>query len=457
MNLRRITLRYMGWCPGVKVAARFVPDRDVPPIRIAMFVVLIGSVALSSYLIAQRFLTIYGIPPSESVTIDNFRPKLIVVGDDLLLATDVGIGYGLDVFSKGQVCLAKLTTDRRIADVGVILDHGGAFISTMDLLATKDGKWYMVYQRSTLGSYPYQGSELKLISSNDGKSWGKPVIIFKAGFKSPDFEDVSLTEVAKGEIFLCYRKWNKEIENYTVFSSKYTSKYDWEPMEETPFHFDGVSSFLDKDGVISIVGVQYPDESYEGIGGGSYPSDIWSRIYLSKMTEEGVWTKPSETYLGSGIRAQIFYSRVRDGYFIVVNGWYGDDWVQVSFSKDLKDWGPPITFGYAQRPTFAELSNGTLVLVFERRFEPPRDTFYGRIWTELFVSTSRDGLNWSTPQKVETIVDERGLESILSFRRSVASAFVSIPASVLVILFLYKKPGLMLGESIGRSNSSEFM
>jgi hypothetical protein len=28
MNLRKITLRYLGWCPGVKSAARFIPDRD---------------------------------------------------------------------------------------------------------------------------------------------------------------------------------------------------------------------------------------------------------------------------------------------------------------------------------------------------------------------------------------------------------------------------------------------
>jgi hypothetical protein len=28
MNPRKITLRYMGWCPGVKSAARFIPNRD---------------------------------------------------------------------------------------------------------------------------------------------------------------------------------------------------------------------------------------------------------------------------------------------------------------------------------------------------------------------------------------------------------------------------------------------
>ena len=30
MNLRNITLRYMGWCPGIKAASKFFPDVEVP-------------------------------------------------------------------------------------------------------------------------------------------------------------------------------------------------------------------------------------------------------------------------------------------------------------------------------------------------------------------------------------------------------------------------------------------
>jgi len=32
MNLRKVTLRYLGWCPGIDHAAKFFPDRDVPDI-----------------------------------------------------------------------------------------------------------------------------------------------------------------------------------------------------------------------------------------------------------------------------------------------------------------------------------------------------------------------------------------------------------------------------------------
>jgi len=29
MNLRRITLRYLGWCPGMEAAARFIPENEI--------------------------------------------------------------------------------------------------------------------------------------------------------------------------------------------------------------------------------------------------------------------------------------------------------------------------------------------------------------------------------------------------------------------------------------------
>ena len=45
MNLRRVTLRYLGWCPGVKSASKFIPDREVDN-RFIFPVILLLSVAL---------------------------------------------------------------------------------------------------------------------------------------------------------------------------------------------------------------------------------------------------------------------------------------------------------------------------------------------------------------------------------------------------------------------------
>jgi hypothetical protein len=50
MNLRKITLIYMGWCPGVKSAAQFIPDKDIPNKRLRQ-VSYVGGLIFLLYLI----------------------------------------------------------------------------------------------------------------------------------------------------------------------------------------------------------------------------------------------------------------------------------------------------------------------------------------------------------------------------------------------------------------------
>ena len=50
MNLRALTLKYMGWCPGIEVAARFIPDREIPNKRVKQ-VSIIGGLIFLFYLI----------------------------------------------------------------------------------------------------------------------------------------------------------------------------------------------------------------------------------------------------------------------------------------------------------------------------------------------------------------------------------------------------------------------
>ena len=62
MNLRRITLKYMGWCPGVDNAARFIPDYDVPLKPWMLFVSVVGITIL--YLVGQPSFNVR-YPPYE--------------------------------------------------------------------------------------------------------------------------------------------------------------------------------------------------------------------------------------------------------------------------------------------------------------------------------------------------------------------------------------------------------
>jgi hypothetical protein len=440
MNLRALTVKYMGWCPGAKSAARFVPDRDIPPTRMAVFIILFGSVAAASYVMIYRSLVCYGMP---SPTVDNEKPRLIAVDDSIYLAALVDIGDGFEMFSNRYVCLTKMTAEGQLLEASTILDLRRAFLASMDIMVSTDGKWHMVYQKYRTGGFYYLDNDLIYIYSDDGENWEKPVAVSKGGLHSSHSIDISLTEVGNGEIILCYREYNERT-FATAYYSTYRPKEGWETPIETSWSWYGVSSFLDKDGVVAIVGVPYPEESLISIDGGAYLSGEWSKTYVTRMNEEGGWVEPRDVNYGGGIRAQIMYSQVRDGYYILINGDWGEAYVQLAFSDDLENWSNPINFGNAYNPTLAELKNGTLLLVFERHDEPlsGRTPTFGGISHELFLTTSREGSIWSTPRRLETIVDEGGLRSTISDRRSMFSILSSILASVLVVLLIYRRPCL---------------
>jgi hypothetical protein len=40
MNLRRITLKYKGWCPGIKSASGFIPDKEIPIAQVYALIII---------------------------------------------------------------------------------------------------------------------------------------------------------------------------------------------------------------------------------------------------------------------------------------------------------------------------------------------------------------------------------------------------------------------------------
>ncbi len=62
MNLRRITLKYMGWCPGVDRAVYFLPDYEIP-LKPGMLLVSV-LVVIGIYLMAQPSFNVQ-YPPYE--------------------------------------------------------------------------------------------------------------------------------------------------------------------------------------------------------------------------------------------------------------------------------------------------------------------------------------------------------------------------------------------------------
>ena len=98
MNLRKITLKYMGWCPGIESAARFIPEKDfnVPAFALAFFILAFIIVHITSvgsifyvnrivFLAVLGFIVLVGIIwkrfKSESWTLDEFDYQPFTIDD----------------------------------------------------------------------------------------------------------------------------------------------------------------------------------------------------------------------------------------------------------------------------------------------------------------------------------------------------------------------------------------
>jgi hypothetical protein len=57
MNLRSLTLKYLGWCPGVESAANFIPERDVPNKTVIALAISFTSIIIVGLFAAQNLLT----------------------------------------------------------------------------------------------------------------------------------------------------------------------------------------------------------------------------------------------------------------------------------------------------------------------------------------------------------------------------------------------------------------
>jgi hypothetical protein len=57
MNLRSLTLKYLGWCPGVESAARFIPERNISSKTVIALAVSFTSIIIVGLFAAQNLLT----------------------------------------------------------------------------------------------------------------------------------------------------------------------------------------------------------------------------------------------------------------------------------------------------------------------------------------------------------------------------------------------------------------
>ena len=460
MNLRKISLKYMGWCPGVKSAARFIPDRNIPPTRVVLAVVIVLLTSGSSYFTMQRALANIGFPKSPVADVRNTDPILAVSDGQLYITMNVKTNIRnpaqSPTFSENSIYTARLSLNGTLEDEVNILDLGKTTMRSKDLIVTEDGRWFMVYS--------IENKRTHVIHSEDGKNWSNPeTIAVGKGLVWSSYP--KLTETAMGELFLLFSnsRASANLEsgqdapyfwNYMI----YNSEAGWGPIEEAPMMVvESQWPFLTEDGRIAIVGVDWDHHSRKAIG--------VEGLFLTVMGEDGDWTEPRYlTHLGVPLRGEnpkMYYCNIREGYFLLMKD--PDHAPIISahwlfFTPDLEHWGRPVSFFGSMEPgevvmefwggSLIELQDGLLVLVFDGfTYENSyvELEYYRRISRSLYVSTSGDGDNWTTPISIEKIRDEEALEAAArvhaSMLRFLPSVLTSLAVTAFTLIIMSKIPG----------------
>ena len=448
MNLRDITLRYMGWCPGVKSAARFIPDNDVPPTRIALFVAIVALTSVSSYLATQRALAIVGWPQAPNAEVSNNNLDLASSGDEIYVSVTVETRARWDPLGivHSGVYTAKLSLDGSLEDETKVLSIE-AHMGPMDLLITEDGRWLMAYQYFQWGSESLRYSDLFFIHSDDGREWSEPEVIAESKW-GDDALFPKLLEMENGDIFLLTGR------HYRVHSSE----TGWGPARDVPLWVEDMQTlahevypFLDEEGRVAIVGVHRDLKTRKAFDEQGLP--------LTVLNEDGSWTDPRYlTHLGIPLRGQnpyILYSEVAGGYLLLmedVGKDISDSW-SVQFSPNLETWGRPVPFLEDKPldgivvdifdPSLAELQDGTFVITYRgitRDVTDYPEAIY-RISKRLYASTSVDGVTWTAPVEIEKILDEEAFVVVSSGHRVIVSSLSSLALTAAVIVVMVKEFG----------------
>ncbi len=432
MNLRHITMKYLGWCPGVKEAARFIPGREIPSTQVAMMLALASMISLSGYYITNMALSTVGFPSDGNMSIIYENPILAVRGNEIYLAGIIRIGGKIDFGTRYTLFLAKMSLEGGVSDVVSLVDTQ-LFLS-YDMLVTKDGRFYLAYTQNALTQVP---KKLIVLESNDGRDWDETVLEF-----SDYLAEHSLTETKDGKPFLFIASIERLKQSGDVDPPKWEYSFstysgdEWAPFEECPydFWFTRFSSATDRDGNIRIAGLNetHFQEHFLNF------NDAYVIIGLD---ENGEWIEPRTLKIGDITSVELrepdlLYSTKRDGFYftfvsqkLIYPSMSTRRTVQVMFSRDLVDWEDIVDLQPGSDPSMAELPDGTIVAAFKNEHSAQ----------EIHFSKSVDGVNWTKPQKVEDIPLDDILGKVVSWRRLLISSFSGASLGIFTFIALVRR------------------
>lgn len=425
MNFRNLTQKYLGWCPGVNAASRFLPDKEISSNRLTLLVVLASMIAFSGYTLTKNALTMVDVPSQRDVPISYENPVLAVRFGQLYLAEVVRVGGPLDVGTRYVLFLSELSQGGAVSDAVILVDT--PLQLEYDVAVTKDGHFYVAYTQSSLSEVP---KRLTIIESSDGVNWSETELAFSGYIR-----EFTLTETTDGHPFLFVYSddrlqqsgdVNPPMREYT-FST--CSDDNWAPFEVCPFDIDlyRLTSATDGGGNIHVTGLNSTFIREADV--------TWDDSFLTLgLDKDGEWTEPRTLKLGEINQPveyrepDLLYSHTRDGfYFAFVS--YTPYTVHIKFSKDLEHWEDAASFQPGSDPSMGELADGTILAVF-------KDEHTAR---EIRLSRSVDGFSWTAPQKVDVVPLDDLLDYHVSWKRGVVSSIIGAVLGVVSFSVLFKR------------------
>jgi hypothetical protein len=423
MNPRTTFVTLLGWCPGVKAAAKFMPDRDVSNKRIAFSLAIVATVAVSSYFASGVFLAWASIP-SVSLT-KSFNTPILAARDGRLYISFGQVTQGRSSVFTGpdylqlSVYFGELKNGTLVNVTTIDKVKWGSGIG-QSLLLTRNKTWKIAYSYFLMyTNSQYEYSPLYIIESDNGATWSTPITAYD---KPIEDTNPTLIELEISELFLLFRTnhtWMYAVTNGGTWSEPAPTPFGNENDQQGEFLYE--SAFIDMQDHVNVI---WDEGSYEG-------GDLGLRY---STLVNGVWSKTktltSNTVSLNGQQPRIFYSTIRGGYYLIVTSLQqtgSPEWrpvTQLYFSRDLVSWEVLSyfdTWGYS----LEELGDGTLARVIEDRGGH-----------NLYYSWSVDGRSWSSDVPIAMNVDEELASSESAYQRSNFSYAISIVVSLAALFIL---------------------
>ncbi len=169
MNLRTTTIKYLGWCPGIESASKFVPDRDIHDRYIfgsgLLFVLLVGYIGLNTPqpIWEPRTVIINGLAYSDDTIDESFDYSSL---KDSTISLDIPLNRS--EFIKGDSLEQDftITGKKGLEDYLENLDTPNIVIGYAMWLG--DGSWSEALERY------YDESDVPASVLTIGDTFGKP-------------------------------------------------------------------------------------------------------------------------------------------------------------------------------------------------------------------------------------------------------------------------------------------